>query len=112
MKVQIFFGGQAALEVVVLGDDADLAADGGHVASEILAVNKNLAAAGQQLRGHHVDGRGLSRAVCSEKTEDLAFFNLKGDAFDGVHCSVFRFVLLLQIPDFQNRFFHAILLLY
>ena len=79
--VERLVGVQEAVEVGLLGQEADAVLDL-DVAGR-LAEDPDAALAGVEQAEHHLDGRGLARAVGAQQAEDLALLDGQAQVADG-----------------------------
>src|SRR5688572_24714952 len=90
---------QLLVEGQVLGDVADALFDGTGVASDLLAVDEDLAGIGANDAADHGDGGGLSGAVGAEEAETLSFGDGEADVVDGEKVSV----LFAEVGDGEHE---------
>src|SRR5258708_814576 len=82
-EVQIFGSGQSSKQCHTFRHDSDLPFDLHHLADQIEAENLNSPGGRREQAGEHLDGRGLSGAIRSQKAEELAGSHSKIHVFDG-----------------------------
>src|SRR5215510_15277624 len=110
VKQQVLATGQAAVEVVVLRADADASLDRNWMALDIDAVNNCASTGRQDSRRENSDRSGLTCAIRSEQSEELASLDLEGNAVERFHldraATAFGFVGLLEVLD-DDYIFHC-----
>jgi len=87
-ELEIFEAGEIGVEVRLFGDIAENAAEGDHVAMDVMALEEHAAIVGAEHAGDDFDGGGFAGAVGTEEADDFAGGEGEADVFNGGNAAI------------------------
>ena len=98
LDAQGFAHGEERIEHEFLRHHAERAARGAEIGHDVVAAHRDAAFVGASEAGEDADERRLARAVRTEQSEELAFFDREADALERLQI----LVALLDVTNFYG----------